>query len=118
MKNSMDPATYQSKHEEKLKLAQKLLEESIRAFALAVDVEAEATERYRKRKLRGLAEAKEEGYASSARAEVAKLKSHEEERGMLNATGKKKECSYWIDAYRERCYNIRHFRCPVQFRDV
>jgi hypothetical protein len=105
---TFDPAKIYAEQEANLRTAQILYEQAIEAYGQAIDLEAEATQNYRLAKLAHLQTAKDEGYPASARAEVAKLKSHAEEAEKIKAEGQKNKCKFLVEAYKERCFNIRH----------
>lgn len=109
-KSRFDPARFYASLPEKLREAQTRLEASVEAFGEASDAEVENLKKYREKRSTWLLRGKSEGIPAtilenyvSGVSEVA-----EAEQNYLKAKAQKDKCKFYIEAYKERIYNIRH----------
>jgi hypothetical protein len=84
------------------------MEKSIKAFAEAAEQEAEALFIYRKKRGELLRQYLKDGIPVTTAGDIARGESATEKQAHVAASNRKREAMYWIEAYKERIFTIRH----------
>jgi hypothetical protein len=103
-----DSATFIANAGNNLQKAQMKLEEVIKEYANAADLEAEATRAYREAVAEGIAKAREASIQVSVMSDLVKGQCADLKETMMKATAHKKQIQFYINAYESRIVNIRH----------
>ena len=106
--SKFDSATFYANVGNKLLDAQRLLESYIETFHEACIVEAEMHIIYRKNRASSVKHERERGTPATLIADIVKGDVAEDKANYLKATAQKNKVKYYIDAMKERIFNIRH----------